>query len=79
MDKYDTITACAEAKKFINTLNDWYIRRSKERFWKSEQDEDKQLAYETLHFVLKEFCILVSPLLPFLTEEIYQNLAEFEK
>ena len=78
MDKYNTIDACHEVELFIESLNNWYIRRNKERFWRSEHDENKQQAYETLHFVLKTFATTVAPVLPFLCEKIYQDLIEFE-
>ena len=78
MDKYNTIDACHEVELFIESLNNWYIRRNKERFWRSEHDENKQQAYESLHFVLKTFATTVAPVLPFLCEKIYQDLIEFE-
>jgi len=59
---------------FIDMLNNWYIRRSRRRFWKSESDSDKQYAYETLFYVLIQFCKVVAPIVPFISEEIYRNL-----
>lgn len=79
MDKYNTIDACHEVELFIESLNNWYIRRNKERFWRSEHDENKQQAYETLHCVLKVFATTVAPVLPFLCEKIYQDLIKFEE
>ena len=79
MDKYNTIDACHEVELFIESLNNWYIRRNKERFWRSEHDENKQQAYETLHCVLKVFATAVAPVLPFLCEKIYQDLIKFEE
>ena len=78
MDDYNTIDACHEVELFIDALNNWYIRRNKERFWKKEHDADKQQAYEVLHFVLKTFAIATAPVLPFLCEEIYQEIMKFE-
>lgn len=59
---------------FIDNLTNWYIRRSRRRFWKSENDTDKNSAYATLHYVLVEFSKVMAPFLPFLTEAIYRNL-----
>lgn len=78
MDGYNTIDACHEVELFIDALNNWYIRRNKERFWKKEHDNDKQQAYEVLHFVLKTFATATAPILPFLCEEIYQEIVQFE-
>ena len=78
MDDYNTIDACHEVELFIDALNNWYIRRNKERFWKKEHDADKQQAYEVLHFVLKTFAIAISPILPFICEKIYQEIIKFE-
>ena len=79
MDGYNTIDACHEVELFIDVLNNWYIRRNKERFWKKEHDADKQQAYEVLHFVLKTFATATAPVLPFLGEEVYQEVLWFEK
>ncbi|MBF0430159.1 MAG: isoleucine--tRNA ligase [Fibrobacteria bacterium] len=60
--------------QFIDDLTNWYIRRSRRRFWKSENDNDKNNAYATLYRVLVEFSKVLAPILPFLAEEIYQIL-----
>lgn len=73
-DNYDLQTACLKTEGFFEILNNWYIRRSKSRFWKSEQDIDKQSAYNTLYTVLIIMCKAIAPLLPCLTEEIYLGL-----
>ena len=75
MDKYNTIDACVETEKFIDRLNNWYIRRNKDRFWKSEKDNDKQQAYEVLNFVLKNFALTIAPLLPFISETMWKELS----
>ena len=75
MDNYNTIDACHEVELFIDALNNWYIRRNKERFWKKEHDADKQQAYEVLHLVLKTFVIAIAPILPFLGEKIYDEVS----
>jgi isoleucyl-tRNA synthetase len=59
---------------FVDELSNWYVRRSRERFWVSEMTEDKKAAYVTLYTVLVEFCKLAAPFVPFITEDIYQNL-----
>jgi isoleucyl-tRNA synthetase len=59
---------------FFDDLSTWYLRRSRRRFWKSEADGDKEAAYQTLYEVLSTTVRLLAPILPFLTEEIYQNL-----
>ncbi len=74
MDAYDVPGACQRIVSFLDALNNWYIRRSRERFWKSEKDADKRDAYDTLHTVLATLCRAASPLLPLLTEEIHRGL-----
>jgi len=61
-------------ERFLDALSNWYLRRSRRRFWKSESDTDKLAAYATLYEVLEALCRMMAPVLPFLTEEIYQNL-----
>lgn len=58
---------------FIDDLTNWYIRRSRRRFWKSENDQDKNQAYSTLYEALVEFCKLSAPFIPMISEEIYQR------
>ncbi len=74
MDHYDIAGACAAVVAFIDALNNWYIRRSRPRFWKAEQDADKRAAYDTLYTALETLCRVASPLLPLLTEEIFRGL-----
>ena len=74
MDKYQLQKAANRFKKFIEDLTNWYIRRSRRRFWRSQNDTDKNDAYQTLHFVLLTFCKTAAPFIPFITEEIYQHL-----
>ncbi|MEI6730021.1 MAG: isoleucine--tRNA ligase, partial [Pseudomonadota bacterium] len=78
LDSYDTPLACEAITQFFETLNNWYIRRSKERFWKSEHDADKLSAYNTLYTVLNIMCRAVAPLLPLTLEEIYRGLGNSE-
>jgi len=74
MDKYYIAKAARLLPPFIDKLSNWYIRRSRKRFWKSENDSDKNEAYQTLYEVLSKLNRIAAPLLPFLTEEIYQNI-----
>ncbi|QMU99573.1 isoleucine--tRNA ligase [Borrelia sp. A-FGy1] len=74
IDKYNLTKAIDKLIEFIDKLNNWYIRRSRRRFWKSENDTDKQDAYETLYYSLKSLILMLAPFIPFLTENIYQNL-----
>jgi isoleucyl-tRNA synthetase len=74
MQNYDTVIACSEFVGFFEVLNNWYIRRNKQRFWKSEIDDDKQQAYNTLYSVLLIMCEASAPLLPFTTEKVWQDL-----
>ncbi|MCR5761587.1 MAG: isoleucine--tRNA ligase [Sphaerochaetaceae bacterium] len=76
LGKYDIQTACQLLVQFMDNLNNWYIRRSRRRFWKSENDGDKKMAYDTLYKVIMTFCKLACPVIPFTTEEIYQNLKQ---
>ncbi len=73
----DTFRSDQMMKKFelfLEELSNWYIRRSRRRFWKSEDDSDKQAAYTVLYEVLTNVIKILAPALPFVTEEIYQNL-----
>jgi isoleucyl-tRNA synthetase len=72
---YNLMGFCLDAEKFVDDkLSNWYVRRSRRRFWKSEQGTDKQAAYQTLYTVLLTLTKLFAPIMPFLTETIYQNL-----
>ncbi len=76
MTNYDTIKACEEFNKFFEALNNWYIRRSRQRFWKSEIDQDKQDAYDVLYTCLVSMCEASAPLLPFTTEFVWKGLTQ---
>ncbi|NLV83478.1 MAG: isoleucine--tRNA ligase [Spirochaetales bacterium] len=73
-DRYDTQRGCQAIVNFIDSLNNWYIRRSRRRFWRSENDLDKSFAYRTLYCVLMKLIHIAAPVIPFTTEELYQNL-----
>jgi isoleucyl-tRNA synthetase len=74
MDAYDPMVACKSIENFFEILNNWYIRRSRERFWKTEKDQDKTNAYNTLYTVLTTMCKAASSLLPMISEEIFTTL-----
>ena len=72
MDNFLVTEAAREISIFIDDLTNWYIRRSRRRFWKSENDKDKSSAYSTLLMVLYNLSILIAPFTPFISEYIYQ-------
>lgn len=74
MENYELHKASRLLPKFVDNLSNWYIRRSRKRFWKSENDGDKNEAYQTLYYVLVELSKLMAPTTPFISEEIYKNL-----
>jgi isoleucyl-tRNA synthetase len=77
MDVYDVTKAARLVSDFtIDELSNWYVRRSRRRFWKSEINNSKISAYQTLYECLVTVCKLTSPFAPFIAEEIYQNLNE---
>jgi isoleucyl-tRNA synthetase len=78
LEKYDVYGSTKLIENFIDNLSNWYIRRSRKRFWKSENDEDKKQAYETLHYVLVELSKLIAPFTPFVAEEVFKNLTKEE-
>jgi len=70
----DAYTATLAVEAFVDDLSNWYIRRSRRRFWKSEHDSDKGAAYATLYHVLVKLVKTLAPFMPFVTEVMYQNL-----
>ena len=74
MDEFRAYEASRELAGFVDGLSNWYLRRSRQRFWTSENNDDKIDAYATLYEVLVTLIKLAAPFVPFLTEEIYQNL-----
>jgi isoleucyl-tRNA synthetase len=73
-DSYDIAGACQAVLDYLDALNNWYIRRSRPRFWRAEKDVDKQAAYSVLFTCLSWLMRIASPLVPFLTDEIYHGL-----
>jgi len=78
MEGYDLQKASNLIYKFVDDLTNWYIRRSRRRFWKSEDDADKKQAYTTLYSVMVTLCKIIAPFMPFVSEEIYRNLTGAE-
>ena len=74
LDDYDLSKAIDPIVAYIDQVNNWYIRRSRRRFWKSENDSDKNEAYESLYIALKTFAQVAAPVIPFITESIYTNI-----
>ncbi len=74
MQKYDIPSAVKPILPFIDDASNWYVRRSRKRFWKTDNDDDKQDAYRTLHYVLTQLSLVMAPFTPFLAEELYQKL-----
>ena len=74
LEASDPYEATVVIGALLEDLTNWYVRRSRRRFWKSEQDTDKQTAYATLYYVLVRLCRLLAPFTPFVTEVMYQNL-----
>lgn len=74
LDNYDVTGATRPVQAFVDDLSNWYLRRCRRRFWKSEKDADKQSAYATLYETLVALSKLLAPCMPFLAEELYQNL-----
>src|SRR5438105_12889189 len=71
---FDTPAATRLIEAFVDDLSNWYVRRSRRRFWKSESDSDKLAAYATLHESLVTLSKLMAPMTPYLAEDLYQNL-----
>jgi isoleucyl-tRNA synthetase len=79
MDAYDIPNALKPVLPFIEDASNWYVRRSRRRFWKSgDDDTDKNNAYRTLHYVLVQLSQTIAPFVPFLAEELYQKLTGSE-
>ncbi|MBI2862585.1 MAG: isoleucine--tRNA ligase, partial [Chloroflexi bacterium] len=74
LDNYDVTNATRSLERFVDDLSNWYVRRSRRRFWKSENDLDKKSAHSTLYDCLKTLSGLLAPFTPFTAEAIYQNL-----
>lgn len=79
LDAYEAQDACRAIESFVEDLSKWYVRRSRRRFWKGESESaDKRSAYATLYTTLLTLSRLVAPLMPFVSERMYRNLAGYE-
>ncbi len=74
LETYDVIGATRPIEQFVDQLSNWYLRRSRRRFWKSGSDEDKRAAYATLYEALVTISKLLAPTMPFIADELYLNL-----
>ncbi len=75
LDHYDAFAAGQAIEKLVNQLSNWYVRRNRRRFWKSDDGDDKQAAYLTLYECLNIVQRIIAPFMPFLSETMYQNLS----
>ena len=74
LEKYAITESAREIAEFVDSLSNWYVRRCRERYWGNEMSDDKISAYMTLYTALETLCRLLAPYIPFVTEEIYQNI-----
>jgi isoleucyl-tRNA synthetase len=74
LDKYRIPEAAKALQDFVDEMSNWYVRRSRERFWAKGMEQDKINAYMTLYTALVTICKAAAPMIPFMTEDIYQNL-----
>lgn len=74
LDRYESYPAARALSDFVDSLSNWYVRRSRERFWRTGMDTDKEAAYQTLYAALVQTALLAAPFVPFFAESMYQNL-----
>ena len=74
MDEYNIPRAVEGILPFLDDASNWFVRRSRRRFWKSEDDGDKTQAYQTLHYVLSYLALILAPFVPFLSEELWSKM-----
>ena len=74
LDQYRIPEAAAALESFVDEMSNWYVRRGRERYWAKGMEQDKINAYMTLYTALKNVCLCAAPMIPFMTEEIYQNI-----
>jgi isoleucyl-tRNA synthetase len=75
LDNYDAVEPARRIQRFVDELSNWYIRRSRRRFWKSQSDSDKLSAYQTLYEALTTTAQLMAPFAPFISDAIFRNLS----
>ncbi len=78
LDGYDATEPARRIHRFVDDLSNWYIRRSRRRFWKSQSDSDKLAAYQTLYEALRTVSQLMAPFVPFMSDAMYRNLSNDE-
>ncbi len=78
-ETFQVFQLISEANQLLENLSNWYVRRNRRRFWKSENDSDKNAAYSTLYSVLMDFIKVLAPIIPFVCDKIYINLAAPDK
>ena len=76
LDRYDANEPGRRIQRFVDELSNWYVRRSRRRFWKSQSDRDKLAAYQTLYETLTTLCQLMAPFVPFMADAVYRNLVD---
>src|SRR5438034_512423 len=76
LDAYDAVEPARRIQRFVVDLSNWYIRRSRRRFWKSQSDSDKLAAYQTLYDALRTVAALMAPFAPFTADAIFRNLGD---
>jgi len=76
LDTYDAVEPARRIQRFVDDLSNWYIRRSRRRFWKSQSDRDKLAAYQTLYEALTALSRLMAPFAPFVADAMYRNLTD---
>ncbi|MEL6870305.1 MAG: isoleucine--tRNA ligase [Pseudomonadota bacterium] len=74
LERFDAQSAGVAIESFVDQLSNWYVRRNRRRFWKSDDDADKRCAYDTLYECLHQLTLMLAPFAPFLSEQLYQNL-----
>ena len=74
LEDYDIFGPTKRIERFVDDLSNWYVRRNRRRFWKSENDEDKDAAYQTLYMCLTTLARVLAPFMPYVSEAMYQNL-----
>ncbi len=78
LDRYDAFAAGQAIEKLVSQISNWYIRRNRRRFWKSDDGDDKQAAYLTLYECLDLIARMIAPFMPFLSEAFYHNLGKYD-
>ena len=76
LDSYEPVEPARRIHRFVDDLSNWYVRRSRRRFWKSQSDRDKQAAYQTLHQALTTLALLMGPFAPFVADAMHRNLSD---